>query len=389
MAAQKVPERAELAARACEEAGLTDFGDPWLFEHLDALIPAFNNEAALSPSGVAVASGMIIRALVNRLRFIELLKRHPEIDDEQVQVAAIVVGLPRTGSTMLHRILASAPGMTGVRWYEAQNYVPLPGEARGQPEPRRAAARQILDYMLKTIPELMSIHPMDIDQPDEELIVLGQLFSSTMIEGTYHVPSFARWLTAHDRERPYRDLKRILKALQWQDPARAGSKWVLKTPGHLMALDAIDQVFPDALIVMTHRDPVETVPSYCSMEHALYQMASDDIGKRQVADFWVPRLQQLLDMFIASRQRIGDKRFVDIRYRDLTQHPIEVGSEVLKRAGIAVTPEIRAGMEHWIEANRREDRAPHRYTLQDFGLSEADVNARFADYRARFIQQQG
>jgi len=384
---QKVPERAELAARACAEAGLTDFGDPWLFEHLDALIPLLNSEAELSPSGVGVASGMITRALVNRLRFIDLLKRHPEIDDEQVHVAAVVVGLPRTGSTMLHRILASSPGMTGVRWYECQNYVPFPGEARGQPEPRREAARQILDYMLKTIPDLMSIHPMDIDQPDEELIVLGQLFSSTMIEGTYHVPGFAQWLTTHDRERPYHDLKRILKALQWQDPSRAGKQWILKTPGHLMGLDGIDRVFPEAVVVMTHRDPVETMPSYCSMEYSLYRMVSDTITKEQVAAYCIPRWQQLLDMFIDARGRLGDKRFVDVNYRELTKRPIEVGSEVLRRAGVTVTPEIRAGMEQWIEANRREDRAPHRYTLQDFGLTEAELQARFANYRARFINQ--
>jgi hypothetical protein len=380
-------DRAEYIASARNETGLADFGDPWIFEHLDALIPALETEAALSAAGVAIADGMITRALVNRLRFVELLKRHPEIEREQVRVAAIVVGLPRTGSTMLHRVLASAPGMTGVRWYEAQNYAPFPGEVRGQPEPRRVAAREILDYMLKAIPELMSIHPMDIDQPDEELIVLGQLFSSTMIEGTYHVPSFAQWLTAHDRERPYRDLKRILQALQWQDPTRSGKQWVLKTPGHLMALEAIGQIFPEALIVMTHRDPVKTIPSYCSMELALYRMVSERIGARDVAEFWVPRLQQLLDMFMAARRQIGADRFIDIRYRDLVQRPVEMGTRVLTAANIDVTPKIRAGMETWIEANRREDRAPHRYTLEDFGLTEADINRRFGEYRARYLAE--
>lgn len=380
-------DRAEYIACARKETGLADFGDPWIFEHLDALIPALETEAALSAAGVEIADGMITRALVNRLRFVELLKRHPEIEREQVRVAAIVVGLPRTGSTMLHRVLASAPGMTGVRWYEAQNYAPFPEEVRGQPEPRRVAAREILDYMLKAIPELMSIHPMDIDQPDEELIILGQLFSSTMIEGTYHVPSFAQWLTAHDRERPYRDLKRILQALQWQDPTRAGKQWVLKTPGHLMALEAIERIFPEALIVMTHRDPVETIPSYCSMELALYRMVSERIGARDVAEFWVPRLQQLLDMFMAARRHMGADRFIDIRYRDLVQQPVEMGTRVLTAANIDVTPKIRAGMETWIEANRREDRAPHRYTLEDFGLTEADINARFGEYRARYLAE--
>jgi hypothetical protein len=380
-----VPDRAVLAIRAQAEAGLEDFGDPWIFEHLDALIPALNREAALSPAGVQVAEGMLTRALVNRLRFVDLVKRNPEINNEKVSVAAVVVGLPRTGSTMLHRILASSPGMTGVRWYEAQNYAPFPGEARGDPEPRRAAAREILDYMLTAIPELMSIHPMDIDQPDEELIILGQLFSSTMIEGTYHVPSYARWLTEHDRIRPYRDLKQILKALQWQDPSRAGSRWVLKTPGHLMALDAIAEVFPEATVVMTHRDPAETVPSYCSMEASLYSMVSDSITPAAIGAFWSGRLAELLGMFMQARERSTAGRFVDVRYADLTSRPIEEASRVLAAAGVAVTPEIRAGMDTWIEANRREHRAPHRYSAADFGLTEDEIRRRFADYRAKFI----
>ena len=378
--------RQALMKRAEAEAGLADFGDPWIFEHLDALIAALNAEAALSPAGVEIATGMITRALVNRLRFVELLRRHPEIEAEEVRVAAVVVGLPRTGSTMLHRMLASAPGMTGVRWYEAQNYAPFPGEARGAPEPRRQAARVILDHMLGAIPELMSVHPMDIDQPDEELIVLGQLFSSTMLEGTYHVPGFARWLTAHDRVRPYRDLKRILQALQWQDPSRAGCKWVLKTPGHLMALDAVAEVFPKAMVVMTHRDPVETVPSYCSMEASLYRMVSDDISPAAIAAFWTPRLAELLDMFMAARDRQGEGRFIDVRYEDLLAQPVEEGLRVLTAAGVEPTPGLMAGMEGWIAANRREHRAPHRYSAADFGLETAAIRQRFASYRNRFIR---
>lgn len=385
--AHEVPGRLILSGRAEAETGLKDFGDPWIFEHLDALIPALNREAALSPAGAQVAAGMITRALVNRLRFVDLLKQHPEIDDEQIDVAAIVVGLPRTGSTMLHRILASAPGMTGVRWYEAQNYAPFPGEARGAPEPRREAAREILGHMVRLIPELMSIHPMDIDQPDEEVIILGQLFSSTMLEGTYRVPSFARWLTEHDRVRPYRDLKRILKALQWQDPARAGRRWVLKTPGHLMGLDAIAEIFPEALVVMTHRDPVETVPSYCSMEASLYRMVSDDIAPEEVAAFWVPRLAELLGMFMSARDGDGAVRFIDVRYAELTARPLETATLVLSAAGVAMTPEILEGMEAWIEANRREHRAPHRYSAADFGLDDETLRGQFAAYRARFIEE--
>ena len=380
-----IPEPGVLIDEARAEAELEDFGDTWFLENLEALVPSLNAEAQLSEEGAATARGMIKGALVNRLRHVDLLKRHPEIRDEKVEVAAVVAGLPRTGSTMLHRMLASAPGMTGVRWYEAQNYVPLPGETRGDPEPRREAARGILAYMQEKIPDLMSIHPMSIDQPDEEVIIMGQLFAGTMIEGTYYVPSFARWISRQDRTRVYQDLKDILQSLQWQDPSRAGAKWVLKTPGHLMALDGLLKTFPGARVVMTHRDPVQTVPSYCSMEYSLYRMVSDTVTREEVGTFMAPRLNELLGDFMRVRQESGGANFIDVDYRDLLSQPIEQGSRVLEAAGFEVDEDVRGGMQQWIEANRREDRAPHKYSLADFGLERDQIEEMFSDYRAAFI----
>jgi hypothetical protein len=379
--------RQVLARRAQVQTGLEDFGDPWIFENLDALIPALNNEARLDAAGVAGAEAMIVRALSNRLAHVDLIRRHPEILQEQVEVAAVLVGLPRTGTTMLHRMLASAPGMTGVRWWEAQNYAPFPGDAPDDQAPRRAAAQGIMDYMLEHAPDLLSIHPMSIDQPDEELIILGQLFSSTMIEGMYYVPSYAAWLMQHSRMRCYADLKQILQSLQWQDKSRKGAKWVLKTPGHLMALDALLETFPSAKIVMTHRDPVATLPSYASMEAVLYAMGGSSIDRASVARFWEGRLAELLGEFMRQRDLAGGGRFIDVRYADLTARPIEEGQRVLAEAGVPVTDEIVAGMGEWVEANRREDRAVHKYSMADFGLESARIEEHFATYRARFMPQ--
>ncbi|AGH51337.1 MULTISPECIES: sulfotransferase family protein [Sphingomonadales] len=383
----KVPDREALIAEAKAKTGLDDFGDTWFFSHIDALIPAFNGEAKLSDAGAAYARETVVTSLVNRLRFVEMFKQHPEIDEEEVEVAAVVVGLPRTGSTMLHRMLAAAPGMTGCRWYETKNYVPFPGEERGNPEPRRAEAKVLMDYMVQAIPELMSIHPMDIDQPDEELIIMGQLFSSTMIEGTFFVPSFARWLMQHDRIQVYRDLKQILKLLQWSDPSRKGAKWVLKTPGHLMGIDGVIEVFPEAKIVMTHRDPVQTVPSYSSMMANLYSMVSDEVTREEVGAFWIDRLAELLNTFVAEREKVGGRNFIDVRYTEQLSEPVKVGRYVLEQAGITVTPEIEAGMAEWIEANKREDRAPHKYSLEDFGLTRAQVEEKFRSYREAFLEK--
>lgn len=377
--------RGELIDMARAETGLCDFGQTWFFPHIDILVRALNEEAQLSPAGEFGARAMITGALTKRLRHVQLLKDHPAIKDERVDVAAVLSGLPRTGSTMLHRMLAAAPALTGVRWFETQNYVPLPGEMRGDPAPRLEAAEQILTYMLSVIPELMSIHPMSITQPDEEVIILGQLFSSSMIESTYFVPSYAKFLNSQDARPAYEDLIEILQSLQWQDQGRSGKKWVLKTPGHLMAMDTVLDVFPEAKIVMTHRDPVDTVPSYCSMEASLYKMGSDTIENGQIGEYWLERLGEWLDHFMAVRSKAGEHRFIDIDYRKQLTAPAQTAAKVLEFTGTAMTKEIETGMDEWIEANRREHRAPHLYKMENFGLTAGAITDRFSVYCRQFI----
>jgi len=380
-----VPDRESLIAQAVEQTGLSDFGDTWFFANIDALIPSLKTQAKLSPEGIYGAQHMIVSGLVNRLRHIQLIKDNSEILEEQVNVSAVLTGLPRTGSTMLHRMLAAAPDLTGVRWYETQNYVPLEGEVRGEPAPRLEAAKGVLGYMLEKIPELMSIHPMDIEQPDEEVIILGQLFSSSMIESTYFVPDYAAWLSEQDPRPAYDDLIQILQSLQWQDPSRKGKSWVLKTPGHLMGLQTVLDVFPKAKIVMTHRDPVSTIPSYCSMEASLYKMGSTDISNSEIGEYWMARLKEWLHNFMQVRASADADRFIDVNYKNLLAAPSEEGIRVLSAAGIPMSPNIKDGMEEWIEANRREHRAAHKYTLQDFGLEEQIIAAKYGDYISQYV----
>ena len=380
-----VPDRESLIAQAAGQTGLSDFGDDWFFANIDALIPSLNKQAKLSAEGIYGAQHMIVSGLVNRLRHVQLVKDNPEILDEQVNVAAVLTGLPRTGSTMLHRMLAAAPKLTGVRWYETQNYVPLEGEVRGNPAPRLEAAKGVLAYMLEAIPELMSIHPMDIEQPDEEVIILGQLFSSSMIESTYFVPDYAEWLSRQDPRKAYDDLIQILQSLQWQDPSRKGKSWVLKTPGHLMGLQTVLEVFPDAKIVMTHRNPVSTIPSYCSMEASLYKMGSTDISNVEIGSYWMKRLKDWLDNFMAVRANADSDRFIDVNYKSLLTASSQEGMRVLSAAGIPMSSEIKTGMEEWIEANRREHRAVHKYSLQDFGLDEDDIRTKYGDYISQYV----
>ena len=380
-----VPKKESLIKKAEQATGLSDFGDEWFFPNIDVFIESLNSQARLSSEGYYGAEQMIIGALVNRLRHKNLIKMNPQILDEAVDVKAVLTGLPRTGSTMLHRMLASAPELTSVKWFEAQNYTPLENEDYNDPTPRKDIAKDILNFMLKKIPELMSIHPMDIDQADEEVIILGQLFSSSMLESTYFVPDYANWLNNQNPGKSYSDLIEILQSLQWQDPSRKNKSWILKTPGHLMSLGAVVKYFPGAKIIMTHRDPVSTVPSYCSMESTLYKMNTDIISDFEIGNYWLDRLSEWLNNFIEVRNSIPDDRFIDINYLDLVEAPEKIGTQVLKSIHINDDILTKEMMENWIKANKRENRQKHNYKLSDYGLTRESISNKFKDYIEKYL----
>lgn len=377
-------DRETLLAAARERTRLSDFGDTWFFEPMDHYIAAANAEGKLTEAGFAGQTESILKGLASRLRMVEDIKRHPEILDEEVEVAAIILGLPRTGSTIFHRLLASAPGMTAIRWYEAQNYAPLPGDEPGNPKARRAYAEAMIEGWLSLSPELASIHPLDPDAPDEEIIILGQLFITTMVEAMTFIPSFAKWLNGYDQAKGYEDLKTILKYLQWQDPTRRGKKWILKSPQNLPYTDVIANAFPKAVLVMTHRDPLEVVPSYVSMEAALYKLNSVH-SDEAVGAFWFPRLAEWMHRFEEARARIGEDRFIDIDYREVAREPLKQAQRVLAHIGVPLDDKIEAALTEFMAGNKREQRPMHDYSLERFGLHEADVREAFASYRARYI----
>jgi hypothetical protein len=372
-----------LLNEAKRQAGLSDFGDMWFLEPMGKLLESIHNEAKLSPAGVAGQGARIVHGLVSRLRLQDALKRNPEILAEKVTVAGTIVGLPRTGSTMFHRMLSNAPGINSIKWFETQFYAPFAGEERGNPVERRALATKVMEGYVAA--GMMSIHPFAIDAPDEEIIIMDQFFVGTMPESAMYVPSYSEWLGTFDHTKAYEDLKTILKFFQWQDVGRQGKRWVLKTPGHLPTLDTLFKVFPETTVITTHRDPLQTVPSYCSMVNSLVHMNSEQVDDIQVGQFTEKRWAGFLERYEAARQRIGAHRFVDIKYEDLVKAPLDQARPVLAKLGVEMTPEVEDGMKEWLQENARDKRAAHHYTLEQFGLSEPELEKDFKSYRERFI----
>jgi hypothetical protein len=374
----------EMLSMARTRTGLADFGDCWFLEPLAVLRESLQEEARLSANGVAAETERIVTALVNRLRLIDACHREPAIEHEPVDVAGVIVGLPRTGSTLLQRLLSNVPGLTALRWWEICNYAPWPGETPNHVPARFQAGQAIIDSLLAGDPELAAGHPYQNDAADEETIILGQFFMGTLMEGFAHVPRYVAWLKRADHTPMYRELRRVLQSMQWFDPGRRGSRWILKSPAHLASLDALAAEFPDARLIMTHRDPLETIPSLCSLMTMLQGIGTDRLDRTESGRFIAERWAWNLREFIRVRERLPAERFIDVRYEDLTGEPLTTGRAIIRTLGLPDDARTSAALRGWLELNGRERHPPHRYSASDFGLTMESLAALFADYRSTF-----
>jgi hypothetical protein len=375
----------ELLAEARRRTSLSDFGDPAFEEPMRRLLAAIEAEAQLHATGRAVQRERILGLLTTRLVAEEWIWRHPEIAEERIEQPFVIMGLGRSGTTMLHRTIASDPRTFALLWWESRNPAPPFDWDPRAPEPRVAAAEAEVAAMLAAAPDLASAHPMDAHAPDEELMLLEHAFVSSNPEAFVFVPSYSRWVEEHDHRPAYRYMRRLLQFLQWQKK-RAGSKatrWVLKTPEHLGYLDVLFEVFPDAQVIQAHRDPLETVPSMASLCHMVIGWGSDRIAKPEVGRHWARKFQVATDRCLAARATRED-RFFDVWFDELLRDPLDPVRRIYAFVGLEFTPEAEAAMRRWAVENRREKRPPHAYTLEEFGLSVAQMQRDFAAYRERF-----
>ena len=372
----------DLMAEAKSTTGLEDFGEPQFIAGLEMLIDSINREAALTLAGVEAQRQRIVGLLVNRLRIEEAFQQHPDIRNERIDSPLVIVGLPRTGSTLTHRLLASDADHTAMRWWEGRYPAMLPGEQRGHPTKRRELGRAEVEAVVAASPEAMDIHPWDFEGADEEILLVEHSFHSSVPESFMYLPSYSKWIEAQDHVPVYRDLLACLQYLQWQDPARNGKRWVLKSPHHLGYLDAMLEVFPDAMTIQTHRDPLQTVPSFCSMCASLSAPLTRKPDAEAIGAHWAVKLARNLARSTAVADRCPE-RFIDLYFRDMVKDPIAEMERLYDFIGKLFSDQARADMQAHREADDHQANA-HRYSLADYGLSEERIDELFAAYIARY-----
>lgn len=381
----------ELLQAARERApGLKDFGNDNYQQALEVLTQALNTEAKLSAVGIAMMHERLVGQLVNRLLMEDYLQRFPEISKIEIEDPLVIVGLPRTGTTMLQRTLAVDPRFYSAAWWETRYPAPLTGEGPQDCEKRITMAKAEVAQTIEAIPQILSIHPMSATLCDEEFMLMEHSFLCAM-DAYADVPSYTAWLDQQDQRPVYTQLKKMLQFLQWQKGQRGeaqGQRWLLKAPQHLHTLEILLSVFPKAQVILTHREPAQTIPSMASMAHTLWQIYSDQPDPSSAGRQWNSRMARGIHHTMQVREQQDSQRFLDIHFLDTVAKPMEVLEAVYQFANMQFTEKARADAKQWLSSNGREKRAGHDYSLETFGLSEQQMQRDYALYRARHLQSQ-
>lgn len=376
-------DEAALLARARRATGLDDVGDAWFRTPLRALLASLEGEAALTPFGRLIARADLVRLLTNRLRMTDVLARHPDITRAPVARPLFVVGLPRTGTSILHELLAQDPANRVPMSWEVMHPYPPPERATYASDARIAAVEKHLAGVDRVLPGFKAMHPMGAELPQECVALTAHDFASMLFSTTHRVPTYQAWLDAADLRPVYASHRRQLQYLQWRCPAE---HWVLKSPGHLWALDALLREYPDAQIVQTHRDPLKVVASLSSLVATLRGMASDAIDRAAIGAEWTARLADGLARATAVRDRwpAAAPAPFDVQFADLLRDEIGMVRRIYAHVGRRLSPEAEQRMRAFLAANPRDKHGAHRYTLADAGLDPAVERARYAAYQQRF-----
>jgi hypothetical protein len=373
----------ELMAQARSRTGLSDFGADTFREGLELLVRDLREEARLSPVGQVAMPEMLIGMLGQRLQVEDWYRRHPEIDDEPIVAPLIGVGLPRTGSTALSFLLAEDPHARSLRRWEASEPCPPPSTVAG-PDPRIERGRAAIARIAELSPRTLAMLPGSPTGPMECLPLLALEFKAHLFHAFAHLPRYAKWvLDDADMTSSYRYERRVLKLLQWGSPRRP---WRLKTPSHLLFLDELDRVFPDARFVWTHRDPAEVIVSVADLNVEVARRFSADVDPRYVGAMNVEHWSTGMRRAMAFRERSearGEDRFHDIDFRAMQVDPVTQVQDLYAWLGEPVGPEFESGMRQWwaeFAADRTSTVHPDPAT---FAIGIDRVRPLFADYTAR------
>jgi hypothetical protein len=370
------------AARA--KTGLHDFGREDFRARLAIQCQAIEEDAGLNALGRLGVFANLLRYAENRLRFEDLLRRHPEILETRLERPIIVAGMPRTGTTHLLNLIGADTRLRSLPYWESMEPVPVPGEGPGRDgrDPRWQRCDAAYQQMVANMPLIVAMHDMPPEHIHEEIELEELDYASYLLEWLCRPPRWRDHYLALDQRPHYAYMKRVLQALTWM---RGPRRWVLKSPQHLEQLGPLLETFPDATIVITHRDPVSVIRSAITMLGYGDRMRRTRVDLAGLADYWIDRVEKLLGACLRDRDRLPAAQAIDVRFHEFMADDVATVAQIYERAGLPMTPAARAELDAFLAANPRGKHGQVIYDLKgDFGLEPEDVRKRFRDYIERF-----
>jgi hypothetical protein len=372
----------DLISRAQTATGLEDFGEDSFREGLEILVSSADRQARLNERGRMAFDGMIVDHLSKRLEVEHWYALHPEIDEQEIVAPLIGLGLPRTGSTALSCLLAEDPAARSIRTWEAQAPCPPPEKATEHTDPRIARSEAHFEQRARNFPRMVTMVPSAPTSPSECQTFMAHDFKSQLFLPFAHMPDYANWLIHEaDLVPTYRYVKRVLKLLQWHCPP---PRWRLKNPAHMIFIDALDQVFPDARYWMTHRDIASVLPSAADLYYEMTKAFSDQVDRASLArlneEMWEIGLKRL----IAFRDAGRNDRFFDIHFAPFQRDPFPTLAKLYEFLSEDLTDEARRRMQGWRDATPRDKHGVHTVDAAEFGIDLAAVREHFRFYTDRF-----
>jgi Sulfotransferase family len=371
-----------LHARAIQDTGLDDFGPDDYRERLDVYLAALNEIDDMHAPGIVTFFGQMSQWLKNRLLLADLIKRHPEIHDIELLPPVVIAGLPRTGTTHLHNLLAAGSTFRTLPYWESFEPFPLPSEVGVQPDPRSARMDVAVQVMNIVMPHFALMHEMTTEHVHEEIQLLANDFSSMLMETLAYVPRWRDYYLTHDQTSTYQYLATQLKALQF---LRGGRRWLLKSPQHLEQLPVLERVFPGVAVVCTHRDPVPVALSMVAMLTYSARMHRSVVPVEEITAAWIDRLELMLAALTRDRSLIAAERSIDVPFDDFMADEFAVAEQVYGLVDEPMTDDARTAMADYLAGHQRGRLGRVITTCRMFGLDEEQLRARFAPYVSRFL----
>ena len=370
-------------AEAQRQTGLQDFGDMTFLKPLQILLEACEQEAKLSMVGRLAVKSETIRLLTNRLRLIQDRKTYPGIEQERIKAPLIILGLPRTGSTLLHNLLSQDPANRVPRLWETITPSPPLDRPHFSAELRIRHTNKLLKGFYLAAPKFKIVYPMTAVDPAECVTIMAHSFMSAQFQSTYHIPSYQKWLKNADLRQGYIEHRQFLQHLQWNHQPQ---QWVLKAPPHIFALEALLYVYPDAKVIQTHRWPHTVLGSVASFDVILRQAFSESVNPHQIGQEALSQWSQAIQLAINFRdsQATKNRIFYDMLYTDLSKNPIEVIHKMYTHFGLTLTNRAEQNMKEFLNKNPKHKHGEHQYSLSHYGLSEAAISSCFKTYIQRY-----